>query len=363
VDIICLREEETEPYRETIESVRVYRMPHSHRRGSLTRYVYEYALSIFMMGAFVSLFFFRRRYACIQTNTLPDSLVFATLFPRLLGARILLDMHEPTPELLLTKKGGQVSRRMLKLHVFLERTAMRYAHRVLTVNETLRQRFISRGADPEKIFVVRNVPPGGFEAAAPPRKPHEGLVVMTHGTVQPRYGQQVLLHALPRIRKEFPSLRVVIAGAGEFLEELKRLSAALGCDDTVTFTGLVSRQRIAKLIAEADIGVVPLIPGAFSELCQPNKLFEYIALKVPVAASRLPAIEESFTDSCVRFFRPGDAADLAGAIIQLGKDKTLRTALAEQAFARYRTLRWSRAREQYVSIVEELIGSNMAHVD
>jgi glycosyltransferase involved in cell wall biosynthesis len=356
MDLICLRNP-GEPRREQIHRIHIYRLLNAPRRGSAVRYILEYLHSILIMGMFLTLLFFKRRHACIQVNTLPDALVFITLLPRLCGARILLDLQEPSPELLLSKYGSRVPENVLRMQIVIERYAIRYAHKVITVNDTIRKRFIERGADPGKISVVRNVPPENFGEKAPVRKPHEGLVLITHGTLQPRYGHSVLLHALPLIRQHIHPLRVFVAGPGETLEELKELCSELHCDDIVTFTGQIPREQVVELIVQADIGIVPLLPGPFSELCQPNKLFEFIALKTQVAASRLPALEESFDDSCIRFVRAGDAGDLAAAIIQLGKDAALRKSLADKAFARYQTLRWSNVKHQYVSLVNSLTGN------
>lgn len=361
VDVICLRDVR-EPLRETIGTVRVLRMPHSHRRGSTLRYIFEYGLSILLMSLVLSLRFFPRRYSVVQVNTLPDSLVFSTLLPRLFGVRVLLDMHEPSPELLLTKRSDQASERMLHLQIFIEKMAIRYADRVITVNNTIRQRFIERGASAEKLAVVRNVPTDDFGDNVTSFEPHSGFVIMTHGTLQPRYGQEVILHALPRIRDAFDSVRLIIAGSGETQSELEELAVDLHCDDITEFTGFVSREKIAELISKADVGIVPLLPGPFAELCQPNKLFEYIALKTAVVASRLPAIEESFDTNCIRFFEAGDAAGLADAVIDLGRDAALRASLAEQAYTVYQGLRWSRVGKEYVHIVHSLTGKE-EHAD
>jgi len=353
VDVICLSGFGRSG-REQIDGVRVYRMPHAHRRGSKIRYMLLYSFSILLMGVVLFILWCRRRYACIQINTMPDALVFITALPRLFGTRVLLDLHEPTPELLLSKYNGKVHKYMLWIQVLIERWAIRYAHRVITVNDTIRQRFIERGADPEKIAVIRNVPTEEFERFAPEQKPHDGLILMTHGTFQPRYGHSLLLRAMSLIHDRIDGVHLVIAGQGETEEELKRLTAELNCEDIVTFTGPVSHRRIAELITEADIGIVPLLPGPFSALCQPGKLFEYIALKVPVVAARLPAIEESFDNSCIRYFTAGDAQDLADSIVTLGKDEKRRKSLAVSAFARYQTLCWREAKKEYIRIVNEL---------
>jgi glycosyltransferase involved in cell wall biosynthesis len=361
VDVICLRNQK-QPLREIVDGVRVVRLPHSHRRGSTLRYMFEYGVSMLLMSLVLSVRFLWRRYSLIQVNTLPDSLVFTTLLPRLFGVRVLLDMHEPSPELLLTKRPGQVSDRMLRMQIFFEKKAIAYADRVLTVNDTIRQRFIERGAAAEKLEVVRNVPADEFGRNVSAPEPHDGLVLLTHGTLQPRYGQEVILHALPRIRKAFDSVQLIIAGDGETKCDLEQLAVDLGCDDITTFTGFLSREEMAEQIVRADIGIVPLLPGPFAELCQPNKLFEYVALNTAVVASRLPAMEESFDEHCIRFFEAGDASSLADAVIELGREPALREALAGRASEVYEALRWSRAGKEYVRIVQSLIG-NKDHAD
>ncbi|MHC4988521.1 MAG: hypothetical protein ACYTFX_08525, partial [Planctomycetota bacterium] len=85
VDVLCLRNE-GEKKNETIGKVRVYRLSHQHRRGSLLRYCFEYALSFIKMTVMATLLYCRNRSGCIQVNTLPDPLVFVTVIPRLLGA-------------------------------------------------------------------------------------------------------------------------------------------------------------------------------------------------------------------------------------------------------------------------------------
>ncbi len=355
VDLLCLRDK-GQPARETLDGVRIFRAPLSHHRGSQLFYVLEYALSILWMGVLVSFLHLRRRYDLIQVNTLPDALVFATLLPRLLGARILLDLHEPTPELYATKYPGASHSFMFRLHVCIERAAIRYAHHALTVNDAIRERFISRGAPPEKLTVVRNVPDEAVFGQTPlPAPATEGFLVITHGTLQPRYGHEVILRALPSLREKIPGLRVEVIGSGETAAQLQQLACALRVEDLVHFAGSVPLQDMPRRLARAHVGLVPLLPSPFSELCQPNKLFEYVALGVPVIAARFAAMEETFNDSCVRYFIPGDPESLAEALIDLHAHPEKRRALAENARIPYETVRWNATREIYLRAVEQTV--------
>jgi len=358
VDVLCLRYD-GQKRKEEVEGVRVYRLCHQHRRGSLLRYLYEYFLSFFKMTVMTTVLFFRHRYQCIQVNTLPDFLVFVTMIPRIFGAKVLLDMQEPAPELFVTKYGSNRYRILVKLITILEQVSLKYSNAVLTVNESLRERFIERGAAGHKIHIVRNVPDEKFCPNMSSQTQRGGLTLMTHGLIAKRYGQEVVIRALPLIRDKIEKLQLFIAGYGPDEKNLRKLTKELGCSDIVTFTGLLSFSQIRELIATADVGIVPLLRSPFSELCQPNKLFEYIACKKPVITSRLGAIEESFDDSCVMFFEPGNHEDLARCIMELYDEPSRRLYLAENAYCRFEPMSWEETKKTYLKVVNNLTGKEM----
>jgi glycosyltransferase involved in cell wall biosynthesis len=356
VTVICLRKPGEKPVEED-GRVRVYRLPVARRRVSRARYIMEYALSMMLIGWTISRLAFRRRFDIVQVNTLPDFLVFAALVPRMLGASVMVDLHEPTLELYETKYGDKASRFVRRILVRIERQAIGFAHHAFTVNETIRQRFIDRGSAGGKISVIRNVPAEDIFAPAEDRKAGGShFLVLTHGTLQSRYGQDILIRALVRLRESIPDIRLRIVGGGETEPGLRRLAHDLECSDAVEITGIVPIRKIRDHLIEADVGVVPLVKSPFSELCQPNKLFEYIALKVPVVAARVSAIEESFDETCVWFFEAGDEEDLIRVIRELYQNPVKRRIMTEHAYERYQRLRWNVAKREYLRVVERLAG-------
>jgi glycosyltransferase involved in cell wall biosynthesis len=360
VDIICLRGA-GQARTEVIGGVSVRRIPIGHRRGRVVQYFVRYGLSFVLMALTISWRYFVRRYECIQVNTMPDFLVFATLVPRLFGARILVHMHEPTPELFVTKFGEGRWPSMLRLQTFLEQQAIRYSHGLFAVNESIRERYINRGADGRKIRVMLNVPDESFLAAGPPPEPEARFTLATHGTLQPLYGYDVMLRALALLRDDIEALRLIMVGGGECADELKRLAAKLGLNDAVCFTGTVPFSKVAGVVGRAHVGLVSLLPTPFGRLCQPMKMFEYIALGRPVVAPRLEAIETIFDDSCLKFFEAGSATDMARAIRELYLDPSERRRLVENASRRYEQLRWKETKQNYLRVVESLVaGTKLA---
>src|SRR5206468_3211108 len=99
VDVICTEGPAARSRRVGEGRLRAFAIPIPHRRGGLAGYVLEYAA--FFAGAFAlaSALGVRSRYALVQADNLPDSLVFAAAVPRLRGARVVLNLFELAPEM------------------------------------------------------------------------------------------------------------------------------------------------------------------------------------------------------------------------------------------------------------------------
>lgn len=353
VDLISLREN-GQKSRENLDGINVYRVMNTHRRGSLIRYVFEYGMSFIFMTLKLTLLFFRKRYACIQVNTMPDFLVFITLIPRLCGARILLDMHEPVPELWRTKFGASQFSSFVKLQIIIEQWAIKYSNRIITVNETIKQRFVDRGAAEHKIGVVRNVPDEALVSNLSKPVSKNGFTLIIHGTVERHWGHEVIIKALPILREKIKSLKLVIIGDGKYKVQLQDLIEQSRCGEMVTLKGWIPHSQIPDYLAIADVGLVTNLPSPFAELCQPLKLFEYVALKKPVITSKFKAIEETFDSECVMFFEAGNEKDLARCVLELYENPAKGETLAANAYHRYNMLKWNKTKSDYVKVIQDL---------
>jgi hypothetical protein len=102
VDLVCLQNNRDEPRREIINGVNVFRVPLKRHRGGKARYIGQY--SSFILRSFVHLALRSaiRRYDFVHVHNMPDVLVFSALVPKMSGAKIILDLHDPVPELMQT---------------------------------------------------------------------------------------------------------------------------------------------------------------------------------------------------------------------------------------------------------------------
>jgi hypothetical protein len=104
VEVICLRGP-GEPGFERRGQVTVRRVPLRISRASRANYLLAYGAFFMVAMAITATRHLRHRFDLVQVNTLPDFLVFAAIVPRLLGARVLLDLQESTPEFYAVKFG------------------------------------------------------------------------------------------------------------------------------------------------------------------------------------------------------------------------------------------------------------------
>lgn len=356
VDVICLRkkgEKFIEPYR----TGKIFRLPLRHRRQTIARYLFEYGMSLKLFSLALFILFILRKYRLIQVATMPDFLVFSAWLPKIFGAKVILDLHEPTPELWITKYDKKYPF-FYHLQLELEQRAIRFADYCLTVTETLRERFAERGADKSKILVVPNVCEEGV--FVPPKKDLAGargeFVFITHGLIEERYGHELVIRAVCRLKEELPMIYYRIVGDGEYRPQLEKLVRQLGCEDVVRFTGFLPFEDLLQELYRADVGVIPMHRSPYSELVDTNKMYEYIAIQKPVIASRLPAVAANFPDNALLYFTSGDVDDLTQKMRQIYRDAEMRKQLPRKAYQIFERLRWKKSREGYLRLVTELAG-------
>lgn len=349
VEVFCLRNH-GEPADDCVDGVRVRRLPLRREKRGAARNLYEYLAFFTLAAVSLTVAHLRRPFAVIQVNTMPDFLVFATLIPRLLGAKVALMMYEPMPELWATKFRSPLPSAILRL---IARWSVRYAHAVITVTEPLKETLVRYGVDPRKITVVLNAPdPRLFGRAAEPRAAAgDGtFTVICHGAIEERYGHDTLVAALAALRERLPGLRLVITGDGGYRDEFLALVTAHALQDRIRYLGYVPLPDLVEALRQADAGVVAQKASPYSHLVHTGKMYDYLEFGLPVLASRLKAVQAYFDEASLAYFEPGDPDDLARAITELATCPERRQALRENSQRLYRQYQWAHQRDVYASV-------------
>jgi glycosyltransferase involved in cell wall biosynthesis len=181
-------------------------------------------------------------------------------------------------------------------------------------------------------------------------------MMVHHGTLARRYGVQTAIDALAVLENQIRGVRLRVIGEGDYVGELKIRMRVHGLQDRVEFIGWVPYDELVDLLSGADLGLVPFVQDVYTELMLPNKLFEYIGLGLPVVAARTRAVSETFDESCLSYYNPGDGDDCARAILEVHRDPDRARAKAEKARQVYQdNHRWGIMKQRYLDIYARLI--------
>jgi glycosyltransferase involved in cell wall biosynthesis len=360
VDLICAGFP-GQPRSERAPGLRVQRVPISRRRGGPLRYVLEFALFHAAATFIAAGLQLRRRYDVVQVNSIPDSLVFAAIVPRLLGARVLLDLCEVMPEFFVTKYGLRPTHPIVRLLGFLEQASIRFASYAITCTEQMRERFVERGASRDKIGVIllaANEERYDPDRIPPAPRQADRFVLICHGTLEEFFGVDTVIRAVALLRDEIAGLELKVYGDGLFRPRLESLATELGVTDRVHFSGgWAPLPELLAALASADAGVVATKRDAFRDLTHTNKMWELIAMRKPAIVSRTRSVEAYFDDSCFQLFESANEHDLARAIRELHADPERGARLARRAAQVSEPYRWVHQRRRYLDAVERLAGA------
>ena len=357
VDVICLKEK-GEKGMEVHQGINVYRIPIWRERKDVGSYARQYGMFFCLATILICALHFKKRYGFVQVNTMPDFLVFCTLLPKLCGAKVTLDLHEPTPELFATIFGEE-RKTLLRLVRLAEKLSIRYADRAITVSDEMKENYVRRGSPRSKIDVVLNVPNLEFDrrlCEGELERSDKKLMIVCHGTMLERYGQDTALKAVKIAKEKIPEIELNILGSGHYEGILKKLASELNLGEHARFLGFIPFLDVVKMVGRCDMGIVPVRKNAYSDLVHTNKMFELISMKRPVIISRTKAVENFFGSDgvCLKYFESGNEEDLARCIVELGQNPEKGRQMAENAYARFEAVRWERVQEEYCSIYDKL---------
>jgi len=370
VDLICLRGEDS-PGREVQGSVDVFRVPLKRRRSGMLAYLYQYAAFILISSAILALRSITRGYDLVYVHNMPDILVLSALVPKALGAKVILDLHDPMPELMMTIFKLQKDSLGVRLLRRIEKWSIARANSVVTVSVTFKRVFSARSCRPEKIEVVMNSPDGEiFPFRTPPslisggQPRHEPFVIMYHGSLVERNGLDLAVEALALVRQTLPAAELRIYGPSTpFLDRVMSAVKDKGLEEAVHYLGPRQLEDLVGEIENCDVGVIPNHRNSFTDINTPTRIFEYLALGKPVVAPRTSGIQDYFSKDSLVFFDPGDAEDMARSIAYVFFHPADVTEIVRRGQEVFREHSWQNERQRLVTLVEGLLDKGTTRVD
>lgn len=291
----------------------------------------------------------------------------AVIVGRSLKIPVVLDMAECYPELLRAVWRFEPFR---PLNLFvrnplaadrIESAVLRRVDQVFCMVEEARQRLLDKGVPAGRLTIVSNTPVLAEIDAARGRRPEkprvadERLVLVYVGFLNWSRGLEFVLRALAAYPRGKRGVSLRLLGSGNAEKALRSLAASLGLQEQVDFLGWVEHSQVALHLAAADVGLVPHHACGHWDHTVPNKLFDYMALGIPVLSTDVrPMARIIGAERCGEVYRDRDERSFASSLERL-EDAEHRQELGRNGERAVReTYHWSNDSARMLGVLRDL---------
>jgi glycosyltransferase involved in cell wall biosynthesis len=364
VDVIGLRRE-GQPKHELVNGVAMFRLQGRQKNQETGARAYLGGLLTFFLRAMMLLmrrqFSKQTRYDIVHVHSVPDFLVFAAWLPKLMGAKLILDIHDLLPELYLSKYGAKQDSAIYRVLLKLEKLSANYADHVIVANDLWERKLAARAVPKERCSTFINLPDRTVFCRNGRTRKDRKFIMIYPGTLSWHQGLDIAIRAFASVRDQIPAAEFHIYGEGTYREPLLKLIGELEMQHRVFINSFLPLREIAHVIENADLGVEPKRSNNFGNEAFSTKILEFMALGVPVIASDTAIHRFYLDDSLVHYFPGEDEKALADAMVLLTKREDLRNRLIENGLEFIEHHHWDVKKADYLALVDSLTQTNSTH--
>ena len=215
----------------------------------------------------------------------------------------------------------------------------KWAHRVMILNEGMREEALREGFAPDQLLWMPNpVDTGEFAPCDDQERlrlrerfgiPPEAPVVLYCGRLAPEKALPSLIAAFALVARRKPEAMLLLVGDGPLRAAMARQAAALGLGN-VRFAGRVDPAEVRSWLRIADVFTLVSPSEGF-----PCALAEAMSVGLPAVVSDIPANRQLVDDGQHGLLAPvGDEGAIAAAILRLLEDAGLRASMGQAARGR-----------------------------
>ena len=266
--------------------------------------------------------------------------------------KLVMDAHELFPE--VPELVGR--ERVKRVWETIERKLMPKCDAMLTVCQSIADYYRQKYG--EEMTVVRNINEElrmkneeSLDAAADSSL----KTLLYQGCVNKGRGVDWAIDALEWL----PECKLVVAGGGDLLDEMKAYAHSKPWCDRIEFLGRLTPEELNVLTPKASVGLVMLEDMGLSyHFALPNRIGDFVAASVPMVVSDLPEMA-----AVVRRFGVGEVIDEAGVdsyelrVKRLAEavKKVLAKEWSEADFAAARAdMDWNKEKVKLIEIIESI---------
>ncbi len=341
---------------QVLNGVRIYRVQH-REQNERNMWTYLFRQLGFLLRSSRKLISLHRQvhYDVVHVHNMPDFLVFASWYPKMNGAKIILDIHDLVPELFANKFSTRLRAAYVWFLKLTERISASFADHVIISNDLWFETVTARSIERKRCSVFINHVDDELFFRHERTRVDDRCIILFPGSLQWHQGLDIAINAFVEVRQEIPNAEFhIYAGSGGGGATLRRLAQQLGLEESVKFFEGVSLEEMAGIIANADLGVVPKRADSFGNEAYSTKIMEFMSQGVPVVVSRTKIDSFYFDEGVVHFFTSGDSAAMANAMLDVIRNPELRASLVLRGYAYSERHGWARKKKDYFDLVDSL---------
>ena len=248
----------------------------------------------------------------------PELLLILPFLKLMSSARVVCDFHEDNVGFMHQKQYLPVFIRsvMAKIMVLFEWSAAHIADAIITADPGVEKRFQEKGV---KTVLLYNFPRLDFFPIIHANKKKYDLVY--HGSI-PRYHMEVCFAIDKLLIQKGREVKWIFMGSYGDPEWMENYVVEKGIKSRFEFRGRIPHDEVAGVVRSARLGIIPLPDLPKFQYNIPTKLFEFMALEMPVVMSDLPPSRPFVKEcECAVMVRPDDYEAYADEIIKLLNDE------------------------------------------
>src|SRR5437870_10600806 len=315
-----------QPYRETVNGVRVYRYPAPRAAIGFLGYIWEYGWSMVASFFLAALVFLTDGFDVIHAHNPPDTFVFIAMLYKLFGKRFVFDHHDLSAEMYQARLSGRGNPMVYRVLVWLEKLTCRFADHVIVTNESYKKFAMERGRVPEnRITIVRNgIDLTSLNWTSEPDRGLRGMgktIIGFVGVMGFQDGVDCLLRVLQHLVHDLrrTDFHCVLIGGGDAWASLKAQAHQLGLDEHVQFMGFIFGEELRRYLSAADICVDASPSNPYTDHSTMFKIMEYMSLGKPIVAFDLHEHRVTAQEAAV-YVEPDDERAFGKALADLMDD-------------------------------------------
>lgn len=350
-----------QPRSERVAGVHVYRYPAPKERDGFIGYLLEYGYSMAASALITFYVFLRSGFDVIHAHNPPDTFVMVAAWYKLIGKKFVFDHHDLSPEMYDARFEGRSNATVHRALLFFEKLTFRMADHVISTNESYKEMAIGRGGRSEaEVTVVRNGPDlDRVQPVAPdPQLRAKAATLIGYvGVMGPQDGVDYLIRALGHLLQDLrrTDFYCFIVGQGSAVPSLKSLTAQLGLDDYVLFTGRIPDDELMRYLSTADICVDPDPFNPFADRSTMIKMAEYMAIGKPIVAFDLTEHRRTAADAA-SYAAANDELAFARCLADLMDDPDERARMGAAGRLRVeKELAWSHQERRLIDVYRQLL--------